>query len=732
LPFRSQAQWRWAWATGQDFADRWAKETPGGKGARFRRLPKKKRKELTLKAQADDSDRVARQPTPTTSSSTSSGGGYGAKAGQQIRGRLMRGADGKFASAGKGGGKKASGRKSGGGKSGGGGKAAKPKKSDAEKQAERDAKKAQTAAEKQAERRANIKNVGEQSPLGTNLHDALMEFSSPDENIMLAPQNQEALVKAGLVELGADGNARMSAAGRAYVSAAERGDVRAATDAVSNGTDRASRRAAIEQRRAEAEAKKKAKEEQKKGGGGGGKAKPTEAEKLAQKQQQAQQTAAATAPKAGLKSAEVDALRTAAEGGAVAEADIDGLAQLGFVQATGDNQFEATPAGRAALAALEKGDLRAYQAARQRAAAKQKEASAPFAVFKDARGAQRWLSITTSAYQDRDGEWITMKAMQGAVDLADRTGYRGPLRFWHVPGLDVGDCDYQAITDNGRFLIESGTFRSAAAARIGMAAAQKGYQMSPGFVHPPSEPQDGAYHHIALFERSFVPPGRASNPYTAFHTHKERPMLTDEKRKEFESLAADPEGMQLLESLLSQAQRTDKEAQAQQATFKDAPAWAQSLIQQVQDLDARLTDAMTPPEDAAITEKAADGTNDGDAEDMQDGGADESSEPQYVGDMTPEDFTALIVDAIKAALGGSPPAAAATDTAQTAQKDDTLAHLRTQLAQQEQRLKELEGEQPSQRGYRASQDATTVVEKEVTGPYIDTFIEQMLAGTGAG
>ena len=723
--------------------------------------------------------------------------------------------------------------------------------------------------------------MGQQSPLGENLHDALMEFSSPDENIMLAPQNQAALVKAGLVELDSDGNARMTPAGRTYVSAAETGDVRKATDAVSTGTDRATRRADLEARRAAAAAKK--------GGGGGGgkapKAKPTDAEKLAQKQQAAQQLATDTAPQAGLQPADVDALRSVAQGSA--QGDTTALEALGFVDATG-----ATAAGRAALAALEKGDLVAYQAAKQRGAsdkAKQdatasapsaadkktqqaaaaqaqhqanidkvgaqsalgqnlhgallefaspdeniqladqnvqplvdagmieldtsgtprlttegkayaraadkgdvraandavskardaakkradaaklpvptkhfpthttKAASTPLVVFKDASGAQRWLAITTSAYQDRDGEWITMKAMRGAVDLAERTGYRGPLRFWHVPGLDLGDCDYQAITDNGRFLIESGTFRSEAAARIGMAAAAKGYQMSPGFVHPPMEPDAGAFHHIAIFERSFVPPGRASNPYTAFHTHKEQRMLTDEKKKEFASLAADPEGMALLESLLSQAQRTDKEAQDRQAVYKEAPAWAQALVAEVATLKAAMPPQLAKAQPPAKTPQPADAGSapedeSTELEDQLDGGQDEGQEDaeeasgDYVGDMSPTEFMGLLQSAISDALqpiiksldiagkmgdhvnelktmiGGQQQAAAA-------QKDDTLAQMQERISALDASLKELQGDQPHATGFRPSQSDATVVTKEAADarvPFIDSFVDQLV------
>ena len=43
MPFRSKRQWRWAFATGKSWARRWAHETPGGKGVRYRRLPSRKR-----------------------------------------------------------------------------------------------------------------------------------------------------------------------------------------------------------------------------------------------------------------------------------------------------------------------------------------------------------------------------------------------------------------------------------------------------------------------------------------------------------------------------------------------------------------------------------------------------------------------------------------------------------------------------------------------------------------
>jgi hypothetical protein len=41
-PFRSKAQWRWAFATKKTWAHKWAHKTPGGPKIRFRRLPDRK------------------------------------------------------------------------------------------------------------------------------------------------------------------------------------------------------------------------------------------------------------------------------------------------------------------------------------------------------------------------------------------------------------------------------------------------------------------------------------------------------------------------------------------------------------------------------------------------------------------------------------------------------------------------------------------------------------------
>lgn len=270
-----------------------------------------------------------------------------------------------------------------------------------------------------------------------------------------------------------------------------------------------------------------------------------------------------------------------------------------------------------------------------------------FTVFKDASGVDRWAAITTTAYQDKDQEWISRKAIRSVVAAGDAGAPRGPLRFWHVPGLDLGDCDYQAALGDGRLLLESGTFRSRAAARIGQEAARRGYQMSPGFVHTRQEPRGGVFDHIALFERSFVPPGRASNPYTRLLT-KETRMLTDEKRKEFEQLAGDTEGRALLQSLLAQADTTVKERDREGTVYKDAPPWAQALIAR---LDALETTVKAPMDPASMMDAGATEADDALAKMDADMGMGDGEPEGDEGMLDDEGFADLIVQKLMAALG---------------------------------------------------------------------------------
>ncbi len=142
------------------------------------------------------------------------------------------------------------------------------------------------------------------------------------------------------------------------------------------------------------------------------------------------------------------------------------------------------------------------------------DTNAGLMVFKDAKGDYRWVSLSSNAFEDRDRETVTTKALIGAAEKATANGDYGPLRVWHIKGLDIGDCDMSTVLS--RTLVESGTFRKPRYAEACKQAADQ-LEISVGFLPSPGEPDGNRlYHDITLRERSILPKGRASNRLTSF------------------------------------------------------------------------------------------------------------------------------------------------------------------------------------------------------------------------
>ena len=192
-----------------------------------------------------------------------------------------------------------------------------------------------------------------------------------------------------------------------------------------------------------------------------------------------------------------------------------------------------------------------------------KETTDSFSVFKDAAGEYRWVAISSNSYRDRDQEIVSQAALEADCEYADSTKEYGPLRFWHVPGWDIGECDFNMM--HGRMLIESGKFNSPAIGAA-VAQAQKEYQLSIGFNHPRNEPSNGIYYHIRRFERSLVPSGRAANPFTSLSVTKENDMSTAEKQAKLLELLGD---QNLMASILNGASAAQKQADDMGIAFKE-------------------------------------------------------------------------------------------------------------------------------------------------------------------
>lgn len=417
-----------------------------------------------------------------------------------------------------------------------------------------------------------------------------------------------------------------------------------------------------------------------------------------------------------------------------------GLEDAGLVERDSSGVYHLTASGRATVNAASRGDagragdtiasardrLRARRerqatAARKRQDRLDKLAGKAFTVFKDAAGHDRWLAVSSTAYRDRDGEIVSRKALQQAVATGDSTGQRGPLRFWHVPGLDIGSCDYQATAHDGRFLIESGTFVHPAYAAA-VKANGEGYQVSIGFLHPETQPDpSGVFHDIAIFERSIVPPGRAANQFTQIRT-KEQRMLSMEKLTALKALLGEtPE----LAALLTQVQTTDKDAQERGTAYKDTTSGTTTTVTAAMPIlpaeitiggiiyavkafpPAAVEEEKAPPEEMveAATEVMEEPVDDGPL--LTDPDLDAIAERVFARIAPLLDMEKKMrgyMDEMKAVMGG----VVAQKDAAVSEQGAALAATQKQLVEVTARLKELEGDQ-SAGGYRASQRAESAL-----------------------
>lgn len=149
----------------------------------------------------------------------------------------------------------------------------------------------------------------------------------------------------------------------------------------------------------------------------------------------------------------------------------------------------------------------------------------PFFVVKQGDGTYRWVGFSATAFIDRQGEIISTKALERAVEYIDETGDYGPLLLWHTEEAEIGTADFSAL--EGRILIESGVVNDPSVAERLMSYEEPLGMSIGAFVAADENPRvfDWAF----IFERSVVPLDAAANPYTAFGM--EAPM--DDRKFEF-------------------------------------------------------------------------------------------------------------------------------------------------------------------------------------------------------
>lgn len=313
-----------------------------------------------------------------------------------------------------------------------------------------------------------------------------------------------------------------------------------------------------------------------------------------------------------------------------------------------------------------------------------KEAQPSLTVFKQADGSYRWLIVSSNAYRDHDGEIVSQKALEADAARMDATGDYGPLRWWHVPGLDLGPCDFSVL--HGRLRVESGTFATAEIG-AGVASHAKELQASLGFTHTDKEPDaDGVYHHIRVFERSLLPKGRAANPFTFVSVSKDKE-LTDmaslkEKWGQFvETVFGGDEAK--AKAFAANTESTQKAIEQAGVQFKEKGVKAEGEDEEDKpesEMPEGMPEGEPPKED--------------DEEEEEDKGKSKEAKPDapvLVSNLTAEEFTTLIAGVVTKETG----AQATAQAAKTKELTDAIAALTA-------RIEALEG--GTSKAFRASKE----------------------------
>lgn len=284
-----------------------------------------------------------------------------------------------------------------------------------------------------------------------------------------------------------------------------------------------------------------------------------------------------------------------------------------------------------------------------------------FLITKDAQGKYRYVLITSSAFEDRDGEIVSQKALAQDVERMNETGDYGEGLWWHCDGdlhgnekearpfIPLASCDFVAM--HGRLRIDSGEFYDDAVGKA-FAEHQDEISSSISFYHPADEPIDGVYEHIRTKERSFLPKGKESNLLTKLLVWSGRKDMDKERVAKLKELLGDET---LVDSLLAQADKREKAAEEAGLTSKEMKAKKKPSADDEEDaadqgddeaaegekptkkeFDAvALKEAMTPFADAMTAFK-------------------ELSEKQNARMNTVEDSVKLLSRQVKALLGDQP------------------------------------------------------------------------------
>jgi len=186
-------------------------------------------------------------------------------------------------------------------------------------------------------------------------------------------------------------------------------------------------------------------------------------------------------------------------------------------------------------------------------------------------GRFRWVTISSTAFLDGEEEIVSTKALADNQPLAEKD--YGELRFWHVPPVKLGNCDFQMA--DGVCLVESGLWDDSEIAnpiRKAIDENPKDWKVSIGFI-PLQEALKNVliksttvkkvWDAIQIKERSVLPKKYAANKFACIVT--EGGTTVDKKK---EKVLQELLGVDLATQVISNVDELNKKALEDDAVVK--------------------------------------------------------------------------------------------------------------------------------------------------------------------
>jgi len=138
-------------------------------------------------------------------------------------------------------------------------------------------------------------------------------------------------------------------------------------------------------------------------------------------------------------------------------------------------------------------------------------------------GGDYFLTWTTNAFIDRDGEIFTTKSIENYLNYTDEKGVEGVYDYWHIPGTEFATIKWQGGV--GRFMVEIGQFDNTPVGHAFKALFDKypdghpdmapyGWGCSHEYKYTPTDREDGVYEWFDKQKSTILPLQEASNPFT--------------------------------------------------------------------------------------------------------------------------------------------------------------------------------------------------------------------------